>query len=349
MDISYQFVPMGFVATPALGKVYVDVGNAFCAGILDHHHPDAPDACTAMLVLNHPEYVIRQVSDDGLTIIPHQYPDLDAVTGAYFARMHVQGNEIKPMHHDWAEYVCRVDQGFTTLTPDQAITPYSVFMMRMHLLKSKLPNNAETASQVMLDAGFEFLDALFDGLKRGESLKDFEQLSVSHQFEDEITAIKQDLALYKQDMKRVETFTCQLPKSDGKGMKEVAGLWIEKPASSMFKSWARGDAEHAGNDKGFVFLGIQVSDKRFILSVDPSSGVYLKGLGELIEQAETKKRTPLGLDRKGENRPGYDSPDPWYDGRSPLHHYTIIDSPKAGTVLQMTDIQTIVSHYIKNA
>jgi len=73
--------------------------------------------------------------------------------------------------------------------------------------------------------------------------------------------------------------------------------------------------------------------------------VYLKGLGDLLEKAEQEKRKALGSEIQGENRPGYNSPDPWYDGRSPLHNYTIIDSPRMGTVLQMIEIQKIVSDY----
>ncbi len=349
MKLSYHFVPMGFVATPESGKVYVDVGNAFCAGVLDHHHPDAPDACTAMLVLKHSEYVTRQIADAGLTIIPHQYPDLDAITGAYFARMHVQGQKIEPMHHDWAAYVCKVDQGFTTLAPEQPITPYSLFTMRMDLLQEKLPDDAQLASRMMLDAGFDFLDGLFDSLQCGASLEALPMLESSDDFALEVEAIQHDLALYEQDIQRADIFSCKLPKKSGEGCKEVTGLWIEKPASAMFKSWARGDVQHAGNDEGFVFLGVQVSDSRFILSVDPSSDVYLKGLGDLIEQAETEKRKQLGLERQGENRPGYDSPDPWYDGRSPLHNYTIIDAPRVGTVLEMAEVRSILSDYTSSA
>jgi len=127
----------------------------------------------------------------------------------------------------------------------------------------------------------------------------------------------------------------------------VAGLWLKKPASSMFKSWARGDMDNAGNEQGFVLLCIQMSEHRFILSVDPSSGVYLNGLGDLIEQVENEKRQALGMVRQGENRPGYDSPDPWYDGRSPLHNYTIIDSPRVGTVLSFKEVRDIFRQYTR--
>jgi hypothetical protein len=38
-------------------------------------------------------------------------------------------------------------------------------------------------------------------------------------------------------------------------------------------------------------------------------------------------------------RPGYDNADPWYDGRA--HSYTIVDSPRAGTVLTADEIESI--------
>jgi len=345
MNVSYEFVPMGSVVSPEQGKVYVDVGNAFCPGVLDHHHSDAPDACTAELVLNHPQYVLSQCVDGHLTIIPHQYPDLDAVTGAYFASMYASGDPVDKIHHQWAEYVRRVDQGFTTLDVEHPVSPYSLFMMRMHLLGKR--GAVDSAS--MLQAGFKFLESIFEWMKSGGNLKVPVKLKENRMFSNEVSAITDDLGRYKQDLKRAEKTLCSLPRKDGTATQEVAGLWIARPESAMFKSWVRGDKESSGNDQGFIFLGVQVAEHRFILSVDPSSDVTLKGLGALLEKAEIEKREELGKVRKGENRPGYDSPDPWYDGRSPLHNYTIIDSPRAGTVLQMMKIQNIVRNHINNA
>ncbi len=330
MYLAYEFVPMGFAANPEPGKVYVDVGNAFCAGILDHHHPDAPEACTAALVLNYPEFVSSQIIDGSLTIISHHYPDLDAVTGAYFAALHARGEKVQSCHHAWADYVCKIDQGFTTLTPDQAVTPYSLFMMRMQLLHKN--NDEHAASLMMLEAGFDFLDILFHWLRHGGDLEHAQELG--DVFSAEKEAVAGDLKKYQQDIQRAEVFTCTLPKKDGTGSRQVQGLWLSYPASSMFKSWARGD--------GFVFLGMQVSEQRFILSANPSCNVYLKGLGNLLEKAEQEKRKALGCEIQGESRPGYDSPDPWYDGRSPLHNYTIIDSPRAGTILTKEEIQSVL-------
>jgi len=332
---------MGHVAASEAGKIYVDVGNAFCPGVLDHHHPDAPDACTAMLVLNHPEYVNSQILNEHLTIIPHEYPDLDAVTGAWFAARHANRETMGSAHEAWANYVCRIDQGHTTLDVEQPVTPYSLFMMRMHGLRMA----GQSDSEQMLKSGFEFLEVILEWIEEEGDLLNPDSESLDRLFPAESQAIGDDLNLYRNDLNRTEKMDVKLPLKDRSGFRNVPGLWIEKPESALFKSWARGDAVAAGNDEGFVFLGVQVSDQRFILSVDPSSDVNLRGLGEALERAETKKRKILGMERQGENRPGYSSPDPWYDGRSALHHFTIIDSPRAGTVLIAKEVRDVFLLY----
>jgi len=345
VHIDFSFVPMGYVAAPETGKLYVDVGNAFCPGVLDHHHPDAPNACTATQVLSHADFVRAQISDHCLTIIPHQYPDLDAVTGAYFARLLAESIAIEMFHHEWAEYVCRVDQGFTRLDPQQPVTAYSLFMMRLSLLQPTLPDDACIASGMMLESGFDFLDIIFAWLSSGGSLEDTRSLASINAFRAEVDAIAVDLETYNADMQRADVYTCTLPGKAGYPAQKVPAIWIEMPRSTMFKAWARGDGFRAGNGHGFIFLAIRVAACRFILSVNPDSDVNLKGLGDLLEQAETEKRILLGKERRGACRPGYDSSDPWYDGRSPLHAYTIVDSPRAGTVLTESELRHLLEQF----
>jgi hypothetical protein len=82
---------------------------------------------------------------------------------------------------------------------------------------------------------------------------------------------------------------------------------------------------------------------RYILSVDPLAGVTLKGLGAELERAETEKRRQLGQQRPiTPKRPGYANSDPWYDGRSPLLNYMVVDTPRGGTVLTAQEIRAIV-------
>ena len=136
-----------------------------------------------------------------------------------------------------------------------------------------------------------------------------------------------------------------LPRSGDHGEKEVDLLLIQNPRSALFKDWARSDREHSRKGKGFAMLLTNYDDQRYIISVDPVAGVTLKGLGAALEQAETKKRRRLGKERPIEpRRPGYENSDPWYDGRSPIFNYTIVDTPRGGTVLTEKEIREIMKN-----
>ena len=87
--------------------------------------------------------------------------------------------------------------------------------------------------------------------------------------------------------------------------------------------------------------------RRCILSVTPDSGASLRGLGGLLDEAESDRRRQVyGEDDRvidpatGSRKPpraGYDNADPWYDGRA--HGFTIVDSPRSGTMLTADEIE----------
>jgi hypothetical protein len=117
---------------------------------------------------------------------------------------------------------------------------------------------------------------------------------------------------------------------------------VRDPSSALVKVWARQDRRHAPTGPGFVMTSVQYGNERFVISVDPGAGVWLKGLGAALDQAETIKRRALGRERTGPVRPGFDNADPWYDGRAALYNYTIVDAPRAGTVLTAAEVAAIV-------
>jgi hypothetical protein len=122
----------------------------------------------------------------------------------------------------------------------------------------------------------------------------------------------------------------------------VEGLWLDHPQSLIFKLWARTDP-NAPEGRGYPFLTVDWSrpgKNRFVISVSPESGTDLRGLGELLEAAEEEKRNALGLERPTEPRryPTSNS-DPWYFGWG--HSYTVIDSPRGGTVLAGEEVRAI--------
>jgi hypothetical protein len=339
VDVDFEFVPAGTTAEPESGRLFVDVGNAFGPGVLDHHAPGTPGTCTAVLTLEHPDFVLSQVGPTRrVTIITHRFPDLDAISGVHFALNHLRGQRPGPAARAWAAYVCAVDRGDTGLDPERPINPYSVLMMGLNRIADETGDES-VASQRMLDFGLDFIETVLRRTRQGARVNDpalFEQMP---DFAQDVRAVLQDHTRYLDDLARADQFVCDLPRQDDEGTLSVPGLWIQRPKARLFKSWARGDSRDKSRPNGYVFTGVQVSEDRAILSVAPDSGVTLRGLGGFLESAETAKRARLGCPRSGPDREGFDSPDPWYDGRSPFHAYTIVDAPRAGTVLSPAEIR----------
>ena len=83
----------------------------------------------------------------------------------------------------------------------------------------------------------------------------------------------------------------------------------------------------------------------------------MRGLGGLLDDREAaKRRRDHGEDNRVIDpvtgarlppRPGYANADPWYDGRA--HGYTIVDSPRAGTVLTADEIEAAFLEYGEGA
>jgi len=343
----YEFIGQGAVVSAKAGYIYIDVGNSLEPGIIDHHQPGAPASCAAGLVLQYPEYVFRQVDREKneLTIVVHHQPDMDAISGAWFARQIAAETPVQPNWKHWSHYVCDVDRGKTRLDPEHPVTLYSLFMMRQYLVRRQCRERDQLDLQ-LLEHGFDFVTTVLAALGSGHTCADTDWLESMDEFRREREMVLEDIARYKKDIARAELVTISLPRKDNDGREQVPGLWIVQPESILFKSWARGDTR-AGSPEGFIFTGVQLNESRHILSVAPESSVYLKGLGDLLEEQETEKRKKLGVERKGPIRPGYSSPDPWYDGRSALHNYTIIDAPRGGAILSPLEIRRIVEQFVR--
>ena len=72
------------------GRLYLDVGNDFRIGVIDHHSLAAHSGSAARLVLRHPELIQQAVQPalldrHPLTIVLHEHPDLDCIASAYLA------------------------------------------------------------------------------------------------------------------------------------------------------------------------------------------------------------------------------------------------------------------------
>lgn len=347
--IRYRFVPPGSVAEPAPGELWLDTGNRLGPGVIDHHQPDAPERCTSGLVLDRPELVLGSLGDlpnpAPLTLVTHQGPDMDAVTATVLVERTLS-DTLTAGAARLADYVCAIDRGETRLDPARPITPYSVFLACLHLARSAAGDKTDAADLAAMEAGAELVRWLIGRLDEGLGLDALSrELEHDPAWAAERALILADRQRYQGDLGRAKRLHLALPRVAG-GTEPVPGLWIERPEALLFKSWARGDRAAAADPRRFVFLAVVLSPERTILSVQPDRGVWLKGLGAALERAETAKRRSLGQERQGAPRPGYDSPDPWYDGRSPLHGWTIIDAPRAGSLLSPAEIRAVLDDWL---
>jgi len=347
------FVSYGSVLAPQPKELAIDVGNRLSPGVIDHHQPGPEDECTTSLILRYPHYVLDHLEGipvEEITVITHVSPDLDAVTAAFFCNALLSNGHLPPFAENIASYVRDVDMGVCVRHPDVLVTVYSIFTSLCELARregKKKGWSEEETYRAQMECGFALWEYAISVIDEQTDLHDSKPFEQSHPFEEAQDLVMKDYAKYLQDLERSEHAQFSLPFKNGNESGEVDALMVVDPESLLFRLWARGDSHRSPGGKGFAMLAVNYKHKRYIISVDPQSPYYLKGLGELLEKAETTKRKALGKERQGEPRPGYGSPDPWYDGRNTLHNYTIVDTPRCGTVLTWEEIQQIIVRYGK--
>ncbi len=371
--IRFEFVGPGQSAPDELRHqdcLYLDAGGGCRAGIIDHHHLEQRATCSTMLVLEHPEFMLDAKKpwrrpDAPFTIILHEDPDLDALAAAWVAREWLATGQFPRGAEQLACYVERVDQGFPGFSLEQPFSLYAAIAQIKHRLGQCEWPNREALWKQCVEDGLRILDfvaaeavngqfdwpavdamrcpGLFRALDRRELEADIERYE--RKLEDPESAVR--------------IHHLFLPQREG-GQRPVPVLLVrnvQNPEDAdrclFFKDWARSDRGRSGDD-GFIGLSVFHQEfgerpRRCILSTRPDAGVTLRGLGDQLEQAERAKRlTTDGEDRRwrdpltGERRPrrhGFDHPDPWYDGRG--ESFTIVDSPRAGTLLTADEIESI--------
>lgn len=304
-------------------------------GVLDHHQSEGEPLCTSKLVLKYPEFVLSQCEvGKGLTIVTHHNPDIDAIVAAWLVRnLLEERGRLSKAAIRIADMVQQIDRGETELTRDNPYTFYSVMMM---FLDKFVGDDA-----CRMQAGIDFLDEIErEFVSALEERRAIDWQNVAGEAEL-LEFIRDDFALFECDVEQGFVRPVLVDCADLSDRKTAHCLFVRQPKSKLFKSWVRGARDYAGEMK-YEALAVQLNPKRTIISVAPDTGICLKSLGELLQQAEMSKHAELGQLITGENRPGYDSPDPWYDGRNALHQYTILDSPRAGTVLTWEEIVDII-------
>jgi len=336
-----DFVPMGFVAAPERGVVYLDTGNARQPGIIDHHFGghDMHSACE--LLLRQPELLLDHLRGVPLSQIEfrlHAQPDFDCAATLY-AAYELLG---KRPRHDLllalAAYDSQIDQGRIPNPTRLSDSLIGVFIA--HQRRVADASGGRASDWHLLEAGLRVIDAALYLLEANPAAH------LSHIFKsrpewfpEERRLIQDDRRRYDEDMAlRSHSYFAHV-----NGLAApVEGLWLDHPQSIFYKLWVKTALNERGEERfRFMTLDLSPAEKnRFIIRVDPDSGTDLNGLGQLLEQHETRKRQELGKNRPIEPiRYPAENSDPWYFGQG--HQYTILDAPYEGTVLTAAEVQRI--------
>jgi hypothetical protein len=304
-------------------------------GVIDHHHPSAEPECTASLIVKHPRLVLEHVRPHGtasggaghesLRVITHRLPDFDAIASIYLAVRLIETGRVDPGMETIASYTKLVDSASLPREIDLAATPYSI----LRALFSGGRRDEAVINRERVAEGMKLMRFLHDKSLEGyEILENRRLFSGIDRYERAIRKVEDDYFHYLDDVTRAQKPGLRLPLSAGPGWKDVDGLIVRNPTCFLLKEWARRDSGRSPLGGGFTLTLTNFGNQRYIIGVDPMKGVYLKGLGSLLNLAEAQKRGAA-------EKPFLF---PWYEGNCPFFNYRIIDSPQDGTLLDHQEV-----------
>ncbi|MCP4624015.1 MAG: adenylate/guanylate cyclase domain-containing protein, partial [bacterium] len=338
-----DFVPMGFVATPQPGIIYLDVGNSCEPGIIDHHSAPQEGDCACEVIVRKPEFITGYVKNRSLDEIEfrlHNEPDMDCASSLYCAYELLEAQPRHMLLKQLAAYVSKIDQGFFPGAEYYLDSLYGIFLAHQNMISKHLRRKA--TNHELLLAGMRVIDAALFLADNVSGPVNFSRIfeTMPGWFPEERAWLKSDRLKYEHDFNSTQRYRAYANCCEPEKVEWL--YFVTVPESSLFKVWARNDTNAPGGN-GFKFLTVDCSSKgkgRFVISVDPETVFHLNGLGQDLEKEESIRRSELGRERQVEpRRYPTDNSDPWYFGQG--HNYTIIDSPSCGTVLTPDEIIAI--------
>ncbi len=352
--LKFNFEGMGTDAPQPVppNDIWLDVGNRVDTRVLDHHRGGASSSAHLVLTRIHDLIVPHVDMGSPLRIVLHQDPDLDSICSAWLVKKHLfDGIDIqsRPAIQEIVSIVNDNDQGL--IRTNDPLTCWPV-IMRTLIGKA----NERLPEEKLIAEVFSSLEHTLEILSKGGTLAEAAGRILTPELR---VLLSLELKDYQQDLANGIVFQVALPLRSSFASVQIAekkaahkerrivvdGLFLQNPTSPLFKELARSDQGKSALRQGFPFLVVArdapwedgQSFQRFIISIDPLTGLHLQGLGEILEAGEQAKEDELkkpflpGRERveAGKGRFGGTIISPWYDGRG--HDFTIIDCPSIGT------------------
>lgn len=367
MRFNYTFIPAGSavsrdgdmltikgaIESPPLsfpyGRTFVlDVGNSLGNGIIDHHQPGTENHCVASMIANDPDKWIGQYlrESDQYFLVTHSAPDFDALGSVFLAEKYIRTRSLPVFATEFGKYVLKVDSGKMKLDKSRIVQPFSLMLAISETVRSNPSIPYEDKDLETLHSGFMLFGAMWAVLSEGQNIGQAVWKNLPD-FQEQISLLNQDAVTYSDDLiQRSQTHRLGLSPEGSSEVSPVDCLVTRFPQSVLWKYWARGDTDYSPDHMGFAMTVafLPSENARAIIAVDPTTGYDLKGLGLYLDYLEIKKLLADNTleDIIGNKRVGFHRENPWYDGRSSMHNFTIIDVPRGGSLLSKEEIMDAV-------
>lgn len=365
-----------FPASPQFGSFnkgisfLCDVGSYLGDGIIDHHTLDKENECATTLIYSESSKFLDAIllpNAPEYNVVTHFDPDFDAIGCSYFVTKKLKKEAVSDKFSILANYILDVDLGKIQLDENSIITPFSLILAIAHIINTKYINIINDApkekkfdlvikkNEEVLLRSYQLIDFILGKLDSGFGINDNLIFRDAGEFSEEIELLNMDHKEYIDDFNNSFKYKISLLKK-GTDESDITDLIItDRPGSVLWKYWVRGDRKHTKS--GFVFTCAflnsyqSINRNRAIIAVDRTTDYTLKGLGLALDEAEMRKTISLNnslsrdelnsfLQTSSEKRRNrYHRGDPWFDERD---EFTIIDSPREGSLLSNEDITEIV-------
>lgn len=339
-------------------RIYLDVGNKLQKGIFDHHQ-SSHYRSAAEIIYNNPDLLLESINNEAeeIEIIMHYCPDFDAIASAYLATYLIEHGILPEGAKELADYASLIDQGMKIFSPEQIKTPSTAAIFINKKITAQIANEDER-NRSIVKIILPLIESLIKNMVKGIDPESEESLDWKSKLLSSIVPeIEKDRDLYIKDVEdpdkshKTEILSITLPCCNMTEWEKVDAVFINNPSSALFRYSTGNDKIRSPRKKGFMLTLVHYTKKNeTIISVDAKKKYSLAYLGTILEFKETLLRRSYGdirlTDEKGilkHVRPGYHNPDPWYDGRG--HNYTIVASPRKGSIIPPEEIRRIVATY----
>lgn len=371
--VSFLFLKPGSptpIAGSCVNRVFLNIGQQLGRGVIDKHQgrPNVAGKSTSRLVIENPQFVYSVVRPNhkdfkSFLIVTSNNLSLDALIATFLAKYIVTKGCLPVGAIKLVEIV---EKGFS----GGRGAPHIPLAICAGLIIDQSENDIDGIKMDRAVHKFhkiiEFI--LKEHYKRGAPINEINVFKAPHIFsKSDASRFKKDNELYQLKLVdancKASSIVASIPNAGVLGGSRIVdGLLIRNVRDKgdpnrvlFFSEWAYADTHFPKGKAGFHFVCVHCltmdGKRRSVVSVEPDSGLSLQNLAVKLEIAEVAKRKKKynGIDDReidvitGITKPprlGFGNSDPWYDGRG--HNYTIIDSPREGTLLSEEEVEDII-------